>query len=35
MRGYIRLREKSEQMVAALTPLIAALEAASSEEEKR
>ena len=35
MRGYIRLREKGEQMVAALTPLIAALEAASSEEEKR
>lgn len=31
-RGYIRLREKSEQMVAALTPLIAALEAAGSKE---
>jgi hypothetical protein len=31
--GYVRLREKSEQMVAALTPLIAALEAARSEEE--
>jgi hypothetical protein len=35
MRGYIRLREKGEQIVAALTPLIAALEAASSEEQKR
>ena len=34
-RGYIRLREKSEQMVAALTPLLAALEGACSEEEKR
>ncbi len=34
-RGYIRLREKSEQMVAALTPLIAALEGECSEEEKR
>jgi len=34
-RGYIRLREKSEQMVAALTPLIAALEAADNEETKR
>lgn len=34
-RGYVRLREKSEQMVAALTPLIAALEAGRSEEEKR
>ena len=34
-RGYVRLREKSEQMVAALTPLIAALSAAGSEEEKR
>lgn len=33
-RGYIRLREKSEQMVAALIPLIAALETAGSEEEK-
>jgi hypothetical protein len=31
--GYVRLREKSEQMVAVLTPLIAALEAARSEEE--
>jgi hypothetical protein len=34
-RGYVRLREKSEQMVAALTPLIAALSAAGSEEEKQ
>ena len=34
-RGYIRLREKSEQIVAALTPLIIALEAAGSEKEKR
>jgi hypothetical protein len=34
-RGYVRLREKSEQMVAALTPLIAVLEAGRSEEEKR
>jgi len=33
-RGYLRLREKSEQMVAALTPLIVALGAAGSEEEK-
>ena len=33
--GYIRLREKSEQMVAALTPLITALSAAGSAEEKR
>lgn len=34
-RGYIRLREKSEQMVAALTPLIAALEGPGGEEENR
>lgn len=34
-RGYIRLREKSEQMVAALVPLIAALSATGSEEKKR
>ena len=34
-RGYVRLREKSKQMVAALVPLIAALSAAGSEEEKR
>lgn len=34
-RGYVRLREKSEQMVAALTPLITALEASDSEEERR
>lgn len=34
-RGYIRLREKSEQMIAALTPLIAALEVGGNEEEKR
>jgi len=33
-RGYIRLREKSEQMVAALLPLIAVLEAVASKEEK-
>lgn len=33
-RGYIRLREKSEQMVAALIPLIATLEAAGNEEGK-
>jgi hypothetical protein len=33
-RGYIRLREKSEQMVAALTPLIAALSASDAQEEK-
>lgn len=32
--GYVRLREKSEQMVAALTPLIAALEAERKEEKK-
>ncbi len=35
VHGYIRLREKSEQMVTALTPLITALEAAGREEEKR
>ena len=34
-RGYIRLREKSEQMVAALLPLIAVLEVTGNEEEKR
>lgn len=34
-RGYIRLREKSEQMVVALTPLIAALSASDAQEEKR
>jgi hypothetical protein len=34
-RGYVRLREKSEQMVAALTPLIAALEPSDAQEEKR
>lgn len=34
-RGYIRLREKSEQMVAALTPLIAAFEISDGEEERR
>ncbi len=33
--GYVRLREKSEQMVAALIPLIAALSRAESEEEKQ
>jgi hypothetical protein len=33
--GYVRLREKSEQMVAALTPLIAALSRTESEEETR
>ncbi len=33
-RGYVRLREKSEQMVAALTPLIAALSAGLSPEKK-
>ncbi len=32
-RGYIRLREKSEQMVVVLLPLIAVLEAARSKEE--
>jgi len=31
-RGYIRLREKSEQLVAALMPLIAALETRDKEE---
>ena len=35
VRGYIRLREKSEQMVAALIPLIAALEASDMLEERR
>jgi ABC-type cobalamin/Fe3+-siderophores transport system ATPase subunit len=34
IRGYFRLGEKSEQMVAALTPLIAALEASDSAGEK-
>jgi hypothetical protein len=33
--GYVRLREKSEQLVAALIPLIAALSRAESEEETR
>lgn len=33
-RGYVRLREKSEQMKTALLPLIATLEAAGNEEEK-
>jgi hypothetical protein len=33
--GYIRLREKSEQMVAALIPLIAALETSDGEEKKQ
>jgi len=33
--GYVRLREKSEQMVAALVPLIAALSRTESEEEKQ
>jgi hypothetical protein len=33
-RGYIRLREKSEQMVAALIPLIVALETADVQEER-
>jgi len=32
-RGYVRLREKSEQMVAALTPLITALEVEASDRE--
>jgi hypothetical protein len=32
--GYLRLREKSEQMVAVLIPLIAALSATGSEMEK-
>jgi hypothetical protein len=31
-RGYIRLREKSEQLVAALIPLIATLETQNKEE---
>ena len=34
-RGYVRLREKSEQMVEVLVPLIAALSATESEEENR
>ena len=34
-RGYVRLREKSEQMVAALTPLIATLEDSDGEEERQ
>ncbi len=34
-RGYVRLREKSEQMVAALIPLIAALEPSGVREERR
>jgi hypothetical protein len=34
-RGYVRLREKSEQMVAALIPLIAALELSGIWEERR
>jgi hypothetical protein len=34
-RGYVRLREKSEQMVAALIPLIAALESSDVREERR
>jgi hypothetical protein len=33
--GYVRLREKSEQMVAALIPLIAALEPSDGQEKKR
>jgi hypothetical protein len=33
--GYVRLREKSEQMVAALIPLIAALEPSDVREERR
>ena len=33
--GYVRLREKSAQMVAALRPLIAALETQSREENDR
>jgi hypothetical protein len=35
MRGYVRLREKSEQMVAAIVPLIAALSTTGNQEEKR
>jgi hypothetical protein len=35
MRGYVRLREKSEQMVAALIPLIATLETSDAQEERR
>lgn len=34
-RGYVRLQEKSEQMVAALIPLIAALEPSDVQEERR
>jgi len=34
-RGYVRLREKSGQMVAALLPLIAALEASGGEGRKQ
>ena len=34
-RGYVRLREKSEQMVAALIPLIVALEPADMWEERQ
>lgn len=34
VRGYVRLREKSEQMVAALTPLLASLERSGGKEEK-
>lgn len=33
--GYVRLREKSEQMIAALIPLIAALSVTRSEEEQQ
>jgi hypothetical protein len=33
-RGYIRVREKSEQMVAALLPLIATLEPSDGQEER-
>lgn len=35
VRGYVRLREKSEQMVTALTLLIASLEGSGDEKEKR
>lgn len=35
VRGYLRLREKSEQTVAALIALIAALEAQDREESNR
>lgn len=34
-RGYVRLREKSEQMVAVLIPLITAFETSDTQEEKR